>query len=172
MKLYRFSPIDNQAQLIEAVEYIAQDVAKLYFKSTGEMFNDLIESLTVFSHYPEEYDNLKDIVKRLGEPYNENNGPRIKLHQPIVVKLGKVEENSKYENYTTNVKYIRIRKPDPYRMQVGCADIKDDFDSQDFESAVAWPDEDKSPRLIKRREYNMLEFFDPDVDVLGYIVSE
>ncbi|HTE21744.1 MAG TPA: hypothetical protein VK674_01740 [Candidatus Limnocylindria bacterium] len=172
MKLYRFSPIDDQKTLLEAVDYVAKQATKLYFRTVGEVEPELINSLTIFSHYDEEFKSLRQMISKLGDPYNQNNGPRVKLHKPIHVTNAAFEQNGQQKSVETTIKYLRIRRPDPYRMQVGCCDLRADFASPDFVNAVLSPDEEKSPRLIKRSEYEMLEFFDPEVDVLAYVVSD
>lgn len=171
MQLYRFSPIQDQAQLIEAVNYVAKEATKLYFRSTGNVYDELIKSLTIFTHYPDEYEKLTELAHQLGDPHNENNGPRVKLKNPIKVMNGQFEQNGELKSYHTSIQYLRIRKPDPYRMQVGCCDLEADFDGMDFSYVILSPNEDKSPRLITRPEYDMLEFFDPSIDVLAYVIS-
>lgn len=91
-----FSPIKNKEKLIEAVKYVAEQAKALAKKIVGKSFP--IESLTIFSHSEEEFEVLKKIQAQIGEFYNENNGPRVALHEPIVA-----EENQ--------IKYLRIRQP-------------------------------------------------------------
>lgn len=155
MQLYRFSPIKDKKQLREAVIYVADKTSELATKITGKPLP--ISSLTIFAHYPYEFEKLSEIVKTIGNFFNENNGPRVVLREPI-----KVGENT--------ITHLRIRKPDPYRMQVGC----NDFDVPDYfsfkgEYLVKRPN---NLRLIKREEYEMIEFFDPDYDILAYVVSK
>jgi len=170
VKLYRFSPIDTQEALLEAVEYVAKQATKLYFRTVGEAEPELINSLTIFSHYDDEYKSLSQMISKLGDPHNQNNGPRVKLHNPIKIMNATFEQNGKQTSVDTTIQYLRIRQPDPYRMQVGCCDLEADFNNPDFVNVITEPDDQKSPRLIKRPDYTMLEFFDPDIDVLAYIV--
>jgi len=154
MKSYRFSPIRNREQLVKAVRYTALQATALCRKATGKAL--AIESLTIFSHYESEYKRLCGILKTMGKKCGENNGPRVALREPI-----KVSGNS--------IKYLRIRMPDPYRTQVGCNDFKvEDYD--EFKRAHLLKDR-KNLRLIVRPEYEMIEFFDPDFDVLAYAMS-
>ncbi len=153
MQLYRFSPIKDEQQLRKTVIYIANETSKLSKKIIGKILP--IKSLTVFSHYPDEFEKLSEITKTIGNFLNENNGPRIILHKPI-----KVGNNT--------IIHLRIRKPDPYRMQVGC----NDFEIIDYNT---FKNENLSKhtnnlRLIKRSNYEMIEFFDPDFDILAYVV--
>lgn len=155
MQLYRFSQIKSEKQLHEAVVYVADTTSQLAEKVIGKTLP--IKSLTIFAHYPDEFEKLSEIAKTIGNVFNENNGPRVALHKPITAG----------ENTIT---HLRIRKPDPYRMQVGC----NDFDISDYEifkseNLLKYPD---NPRLIKRPDYEMIEFFHPDFDVLAYVVSK
>src|SRR3989338_10774405 len=155
MQLYRFSPIKDEKQLREAVVYVTEKTSDLAKKVIDKTLP--ISSLTIFAHYSDEFEKLSGIVKTLGNFVNENNGPRVALREPI-----KVGENT--------IIHLRIRKPDPYRMQVGC----NDFDILDYET---FKNENLSKypnnlRLIVRENYEMIEFFNPDYDVLAYILSK
>ena len=154
-QLYRFSPIRDEKELREAVVYVVDKTSDLAKKIIGKTLP--INSLTIFAHYPDEFEKLSGMVKALGNFVNENNGPRVALHEPIKVRAN-------------TIIHLRIRIPDPYRMQVGC----NDFDVPDY---IAFKNEylSKHPnnlRLITRETYEMIEFFDPDVDILAYIVSK
>lgn len=155
MQLYRFSPIKDEKQLREAVVYVAEKTSELAKKIIGKTLP--ISSLTIFAHYPDEFEKLSKIVKTLGNFFNENNGPRVALHEPI--KIGK-----------NTITHLRIRKPDPYRTQVGCNDFDaSDYDTFKNEYLSKYPNH---LRLIKREDYEMIEFFHPDFDVLAYVTSE
>jgi hypothetical protein len=148
MQLYRFSPILTSRQFDEAIAYVAGSVRELSGTVIGERFP--LESLTVFAHYDDEYERLVDLLRAKGEQVGENNGPFVKLAAPIA-----------------DVALIRVRKPDPYRMQVGCADLRVP-DYEEFKRRyIGAP----GVRLIERPEYEMLEVHHPDYDVLAYIVS-
>src|SRR3989344_5155552 len=126
MNQYRFSPIQDKEELVDAVRYVATETTRLAEKVIGESFP--IKSLTIFSHDQSEYESLIEILFEVGRPYNENNGPRVELFEPI-----RIGNNS--------IKYLRIRKPDAERPQVGCND------------------------------FEMIEFRDLSFDVLAYVVS-
>lgn len=155
MQLYRFSPIKNEKQLREAVIYIADKTSELSRKVIGKSLP--ISSLTIFAHYSDEFEKLSEIVKTLGNFFNDNNGPRVALHEPI--KVG-----------ANTITHLRIRKPDPYRMHVGCNDFYiPDYETFKNENLLKYQN---NLRLIKRESYDMLEFFHPDFDVLAYVVSK
>ena len=152
--IYRFSPIESKEELLDAVQYVASKASELSKRVTGIEYQ--IVTLTVFAHYPEEYEKLREISLELGEFDHENNGVFVKLHEPINLSSGKLE-------------LLRIRKPDPYRMQVGCCD----FEVGDYErfKRAYLQKNSQSLRLIERPEYEMIEFFSPDYDILAYVLS-
>lgn len=146
--------IQDKEGLVEALQYVAIETSKLAKKIVGKTFP--IKSLTIFSHSQPEYELLIQILADMGKPYNYNNGPRVELYEPI-----EVEEN--------RITHLRIRKPDPERPQVGCNDFETDYKSfkKDYLSGHS-----DNLRLIKRPEYEMIEFYDPSFDVLAYVVSD
>jgi len=154
-RLYRFSPILTKDQLDKAIEYVANKTTELCKKITGNEYP--INGLTIFSHYQDEFDKLKRIAFGLGTLHEEHNGPYVKLFDPISLPHNQLE-------------LLRIRQPDPYRSQVGCNDFKvPNYEKFLNQFLKANPN---NLRLIKRPEYDMIEFFDPDYDVLAYVVSK
>lgn len=151
---YRFSPIKTKEELFEAVEYIAFKTAELCRKVKGTTYP--LGSLTVFSHYPEEFEKLKEILFSLGELDHENNGPFVKLHTPIQLDNNKLD-------------LLRVRHPDSERPQVGC----NDFEVPSYEDfKKKFLGKSSNLRLVKRPKYEMIEFFDPGFDVLAYVLSK
>jgi hypothetical protein len=80
----------------------------------------------------------------------------VTLSEPIIVNAN-------------TITHLRIRKPDKERPQVGC----NDFDVPDYSTfkeqyLPLYPD---NLKLIKRPEYEMIEFSHPDYDALSYVVS-
>ena len=152
---YKFSPIKTKEELLEVISYIAQETTSLCSKIIGQELP--IGGLTVFSHYQDEFKELKKIALDMGKLDSENNGPYIKLDQPIELPNSQLE-------------LLRIRKPDPYRLHVGCNDFKvPNYKKFKRQHLKANP---YNLRLFKRPEYEMIEFFDPDYDVLAYVASD
>ncbi len=154
-KLYRFSPIRDEKTLKEAIHYVAENTTKLCKRITNLEFP--IEGLTIFSHYQDEYEYVKTLLLTLGEFNNDqHHGIYVNLHVPVHLPHN-------------DLTLIRIRQPDPYRMQVGC----NDFHVPDvnlFKKNFL----EKNPnnlRIIDRPDLEMIEFFDPDFDVLAYITT-
>ncbi|TXH00352.1 MAG: hypothetical protein E6P95_03725 [Candidatus Moraniibacteriota bacterium] len=152
---YQFSPIQNETDLKKAVVYVAEHSSQMCERIIGKTLP--IHTLTIFAHTDVEFDQLKSILATMGTPYNENNGPRVSLHESIAVG-------------NNAITHLRIRHPDLERPQVGC----NDFDVEHYETFKSEYLE-KYPKglvLIKRPEYEMIEFHHPDFDVLAYIVSK
>lgn len=166
-KIYRFSPIAKRAVLLEAIEYVAKQATKMLFRNQG--YTLPIKYVTIFSHFNDEYEELKKLSAELGVQSGTNNGVKIVLENPIQVRAMKLEVNGREEDITHFIEAIRIRKPDPYRMQVGCCDFEyeGDYewlaDTETLSNSVA--------RRIQRPDMDMVEFHDPNFDVLAYVVK-
>ena len=92
----------------------------------------------------------------MGNLKSENHGPLVELSTPLKLTNGEL-------------KLLRIREPDPYRMQVGCSDfIVPDY--QEFKNQFLGKSENL--RLIERPDLELIEFFHPDFDVLAYVLSK
>lgn len=155
-KFYHFSPMTTAEDLSEAARYIATMTTQLCKKITGSSFP--IPDITVFSHYSEEFEKLKKIVQTLGSFVKENNGPFVKLREPLRV-VG------------SEISLLRVRHPDPYRSQVGCNDFQvPDYDA--FKHTYLTEKYQHNVRVFQRPEYEMIELFDPEYDVLAYVLSE
>lgn len=167
MKLYRFSPINDELALLETVEYVAKEATKLLFRLQG--YTLPIKYVTVFAHYEDEYKLLLEIAGKLGKKEPTNNGFKFLLTKPLKTNPGHLEVDGKKQNIVHTIESIRIRKPDPHRMQVGCCDYEFDGDYVGIWSTDIY--ESNYVRRIVRSDIDMVEFFDPDVDVLAYIVG-
>lgn len=152
---YQFSPIPNKIALTQAVVYVAEHSSQMCERIIGKTLP--IHTLTVFTHTDIEFEQLKSVLATMGTPYNENNGPRVTLHESITVG-------------NNTITHLRIRHPDLERPQVGC----NDFDVENYETFKS-EYLAKHPEylvLIKRPEYEMIEIRHPDFDVLAYVVSK
>jgi hypothetical protein len=151
---YRFSPIESTGQLTEAVEYVTGLAGVLAESLTGR--RPPVHYVTIFAHYQAEYTELCQLLAKLGRSILTNSGAAAKLHHPIDVA----------GQHITN---LRIRQPDPYRMQVGCCDL----DVPDYQAFKAAHFNELSPtvRQVHHRELEMLEIFAPGFDILAYVVG-
>jgi hypothetical protein len=146
----------SKEDLLKIIEVVAEKTASLVERTIGRSLS--ISYLTIFSHHAHEYERFIGWAEELGQKSEANNGLRFVLNNPIQTKVGAIE-------------HIRIRKPDVYRSQLGCAD----FEVEDYGAFKRYelPKYPNNLRLIERPEYEMLEFFDFDNnDVLAYIISK
>jgi hypothetical protein len=165
MKLYRFSPIENKEQMLEAVKHIHFACYGLCMESFGKYLPNA-GNMGIFCHYNQEYDFLIALRKELTEPSDNPDQKYFKLREPIIIPAeGGVPETT----YT----YLYIRRPDPYRHHVGDVDFY--LQSEEYtklkqsllEGAVI-----KGARVFPRTDLDMVELYNPDVDALGYISSK
>jgi hypothetical protein len=149
------STAGSKEDIVKIVQLIAEKVEGLVSRTIGR---DLpITYITIFGNHPHQYNRFVEWASELGTKSEANNGVRFELKEPIQTAGGLV-------------KSIRIREPDVYRSQIGCADVKAG-DYSKFKSEEL-PKHPESLRLIERPEYDMIEFFDfNDNDVLAYVLS-
>jgi hypothetical protein len=156
MRLYRFSPIKTGTESTEVLEYIQEKLRELSRIVIEEELP--INTLKIFAHYDNEYVFLKNWIDSKGqnEDGNSSTSYYVKPHTPMLVNGDPIE-------------YVGIRIPDPYRAQVGCGDyVVDNFE----ELRAKYLGKSPYVREVPHQRYQMLEFFHPDIDVLGYIVKE
>ncbi len=93
-------------------------------------------------------------------------GKYFKLKTPIIFEgIDDIPETT----YT----HIYIRKPDPYRSQVGDIDFQlEKSEYENLRSDLKAGKIIKGARVFPVEEQNMIELSDPDVDVLSYVVMD
>jgi len=82
MKLYRFSPIENKAQLLEAIKYTHLKCFELCKKIFGE-YLPAAGNIGIFCHYDNEYQFLTKLREELTEESDNWNQKYYRLHKPI-----------------------------------------------------------------------------------------
>ena len=147
---------ESKEDLLKIASAIAEKTAGLVERTVGRPLP--ISYLTIFTHHPHEYERCIEWATELGQKFEANNGYKFSLRDPLQTKVGAVE-------------CIRIRRPDVYRSQLGCADfVVEDYSV--FKKDML-PRHPNNLRVIERPDSEMLEFFDFDNnDVLAYIVSK
>jgi hypothetical protein len=115
MKLYRFSPIQNKNEMLEAIKHIHIECHKLCFNSIGAYLPNS-GNIGVFCHYGDEYEKLLIIRKAITQESDNINQKYFRLYEPIVI-----EEVDGIPQITYT--HLYIRKPDPYRHHVGDVDF-------------------------------------------------
>lgn len=162
MKLYRFSPINNKVELLEAIKHIHFACYKLCKQSFGRYLSNA-GNIGVFCHYDKEYEFLTELRKELTESSDNLDQKYFRLHQPIIIE-------AKDDIPETTYTYLYIRRPDPYRHHVGDVDFY--LDESEYSKLKAEMLDGKKlsgARLFERTDLDMIELYDPDVDALGYV---
>lgn len=164
MKLYRFSPIEDEDQFSEALRFIHQSTHELCFKSYGE-YLPVRGVMVIFCHYDSEYKYLCELSDRLTNKTDSFNGKYYRLKEPITIAG---DGNTPEAIYN----YLYIRKPDPWRSQVGDIDfvLTPENKYAKLKESLA-KKETKNMRLFPRYDLDLIELHDPDIDVLAYIAS-
>lgn len=162
MKLYRFSPIKNQDELLEAIKYVHFSCYKLCKQSFGSYFQNA-GNMGVFCHYEDEYSRLVKIRKQITKPSDDPNQKYFELIDPITIPAkGDIPEVT----YT----HLYIRRPDIYRAQVGDVDFY--LDQKEYAQAKSELANGKNipgARIFPRNDLDMIELYNPDIDALGYV---
>lgn len=162
MKLYRFSPIKSEEELLEAIKHTHLECHKLCNQSLGK-YLPVAGNIGIFCHYDDEYDYLTEVRKKFTKPSDNPNKKYFELYQPIVIPAF---EDTPETTYT----YLYIRKPDPYRAQVGDVDfIFEEPDYTELKTSLLNGAQTKGARIFPRGDLDMIELYDPDSDALGYL---
>lgn len=162
MKLYRFSPIKSEEELLEAIKFIHFACYKLCKQSFGEYLPNS-GNVGVFCQYDDEYQYLIDVRKKLTEVSDNVDQKYFRLYEPIIIPAeGDVPETT----YT----YLYIRRPDPYRHHVGDVDFYlEESEYRKLKEEMLNGKQVKGARVFERPDLDMIELYDPDVDALGYV---
>lgn len=165
MKLYRFSPIKSQDELMEAIRFLHQACHQLCFNTFGR-YLPVSGNVGVFAHYEDEFDYLLSLRDRMVDLNVNYNQKYFLLKQPVTVPDRADIPGATYE-------LLYIRQPDPYRAQVGDIDfvlppreheaIKQTLDTNKFRHGA---------RIFHRPEDNMIELCHPDIDAASYVVTK
>jgi hypothetical protein len=162
MKLYRFSPIKSEQELLTAIKHVHFACFKLCKQSFSE-YLPVAGNMGIFCHYENEYKFLIEIRKKLTEASGNVNQKYFRLHKPIIIPAhGDVPETT----YT----FLYVRKPDPYRFHAGDVDfVLDENKYQELKESLLVGKVIKGARIFERSDLDMIELYDPEVDALGYI---
>ena len=162
MKLYCFSPIKNEDELLEAIKHTHFACFKLCKQSFGKYLL-VAGNMGVFCHYDDEYKFLTKLRKKLTEESDNVDQKYFRLHNPVVIPaLGDIPETT----YT----FLYIRKPDPYRFHVGDVDfVLEENKYQELKKSLQNGTVIKGARIFERPDLGMIELYNPDVDALGYV---
>lgn len=119
-----------------------------------------------FCHFDSEFEFLTEVRKELTEPSSNPDQKYFRLLKPIVIPATSSIPETTYE-------YLYIRRPDPYRSYVG--DIYFYLEPERYKElrqSLLDGKKIKGARVFDRPDLDMVELYDPDVDVLAYVSTE
>ncbi len=163
MTPFRFSPIRDESELMNAITYIHFACHTLCMQSMGR-YLPVAGNIGVFSHYDEEYEFLKKLQAELTDLSQNVYGKYFLLHKPIVIPAkGEVPE--------ATYKYLYIRKPDPEKYHVGDVDFYlEPTQYAELKQAL------QNGKIIRgarkfpdRPNLDVVELYDDAIDAWGYI---
>lgn len=165
MRLYRFSPIKRKEELLKAIEHIHFECYRLCKDSFGNYLPNA-GNVGVFCHYDEEYEYLTDLRKEMTEELENWNQKYFKLHEDIVIPAKDGVPKTTYS-------FLYIRRPDPYRAQVGDIDFYlPENEYKKLKQEMLEGKEVPGARVFDRPDLDMIELYNPDSDALGYVSTE
>jgi len=163
MKLYRFSPIQNEAQMMEAIKHIHFACHALCKQSMGK-YLPVAGNIGIFCHYEDEYIFLKNLQAELTDLSKSVYGKYFLFHKPIVIP-------AKGDISKTIYSYLYIRKPDPNKPQVGDMDfyLEPEKYAKLKQSLIDGKIIKGARVLPNRPDLDLIELYDSEIDVLGFI---
>lgn len=162
MKLYRFSPISSYEELVRSVSHVHVESLALCKQTFGE-YLPVVGSIAVFTHSEEEFAFLTELLETIAFAETPFNGKYHRLKTPITVDEGGVPSGT----YT----HLYIRRPDPYRSQVGDADLYLNPERYHAEKQRVSNGLVKGARVFPEARLDMIELYDFNSDVLAYVDS-
>ena len=164
MKLYRFSPIQDKNQLLEAIKFTHLKCFELCKKIFGK-YLPVAGNIGIFCHYDDEYKFLTKLREELTEKTDNWNQKYYRLHEPITIPT---QDDVPETVYT----YLYIRKPD-YHKEVGDVDfVLNDKRYIELKNSLLSGTEIKGMEVLDRPDLDLIKLFDPDVDTLSFIGSK
>ncbi|MFA5796563.1 MAG: hypothetical protein WC916_00815 [Candidatus Woesearchaeota archaeon] len=163
--LYRFSPIKNISQLLEAIKHTHFSCHTLCKHTFGRYLPNA-GNIGIFCHYEKEYNQLIQMRKKLTEPSSNPNQKYFKLYKPIIIK-------AKGDVPQTIYTHLYIRKPDIYRSQVGDVDFfLAPKEYLKIKKSLIEGANIKDGRIFPRQDLDMIELYHPDIDALAYVSTK
>jgi len=162
MKLYRFSPIKNKEELFKAIEHVHIQCHKLCLQKFG-YFLPVAGNIGIFCHYDEEFEKLTEIRKEMTDINEHWNRKYYKLLKSITL-------HALNDIPPTIYTHLYIRHPDPYRSHVGDVDFYMEPEKyRKLKESLLTGTQIKGVRLFERKEEDMVEMYDPDIDAVAFV---
>lgn len=161
MNKYRFSPIENKEQLLEAIKYTHFKCFELCKKVYGK-YLPVAGNLGIFCHHDDEYEFLTKLRGQLTDKSDNWNQKYYHLHEPITIPTdGGIPEAT----YT----YLYVRKPDQHT-EVGDVDfVLDSKEYQELRNNLSNGVKIKGMEILDRPDLDLIKLLDPAFDVSSFI---
>ena len=161
MKPYRFSPIGNKDQLLEAIEYTHSRCFELCRKIYGQ-YLPVAGNIGIFCHDDEEYKLLTKLREELTEESDNWNKKYYRLHEPIAIPD---RDGIPGAIYT----YLYIRQPDRHE-EVGDVDfVLDKREYDELKNSLSHGREIRGMKIFDRPDLDLVSLSETGVDVLSFI---
>ena len=164
MKPYKFSPIENKEQLIEAIKYTHLKCFELCKKNFGRYLS-VAGNIGIFCNYDHEYEFLTKLREELTDKFDNWNQKYYRLHEPIVIP-------AQGDMPTATYTYLYIRKPDQHE-EVGDVDfVLNEKEYDELKNSLLGGKKIEGVEIFDRPELDLIRLFDVNSDVLSFVGTE
>lgn len=164
MGIFKFSPIKNQTELLQAIKYVHLACFSLCHEALGE-YLPAAGNVGIFCHYDDEFVELIKLRQAMTIESDNWNQKYYRLHEPIIIPA----ENGVPETAYT---HLYIRKPDADKSEVGDIDLvmpQDKF--AEFKKMADEQGKIGETNALYRPDLDMIRISKPEVDALLYITT-
>ncbi|OGV93328.1 hypothetical protein A3B57_03800 [Microgenomates group bacterium RIFCSPLOWO2_01_FULL_47_10] len=164
MKPFRFSPIKNPEELLEAIRHTHVECHKLCKQVLGE-YLPVAGNIGIFCHFDDEFAYLTKLREELTDSTRNWNQKYYHLHKPIVIPaIDDIPE-------TTYI-CLYIRKPDPEQPDVGDVDFFMEPERyQKLKASLLAGEKIAGASIFDRPDLDLVKLFDPNVDAQSFVGS-
>jgi hypothetical protein len=149
---------------MQAIAFLHGACHQLCFATFGR-YLPVSGNIGVFAHYKDEFDHLIKIRDQLVNKSVNYKQKYYLLREPIIIPTHDHIPAATYQ-------LLYIRRPDPYRAQVGDIDfVLPPADHAAFKQNLEIDRFSNGARLFHRPEENMIELCDPDIDACAYVLD-
>lgn len=161
MKQYKFSPIKNKEELMEAIKYTHLKCFELC-KKIYSKYLPIAGNLGIFCHYDDEFEFLTKLREQLTDKSDNWNQKYYRLYEPIrIPSQGGVRETV----YT----HLYIRRPDRHT-EVGDVDfVLNSKEYLELRDKISKGMKIKGMEILDRSNLDLIKLFDPAFDVSSFI---
>lgn len=164
MNTFRFSPIQNTAQLFAAIEYIHTQCHEACREVMGR-YLPVAGNIGVFCHDEAEFVRLTHMREELTDSFVHWNHKYFRLHTPVTIEANNDIPPATYT-------YVYIRKPDEAHPQVGDVDFylpQDEYVR--IKARVLKGDGPVGLSVFERPDLDLLVIDPGDRDIVAFIGS-